>query len=1048
MEVLFDSDCTPLSSWVDFMLQEFRNGNTNVPLHSIVSVMASACGVSDVEVKPEDVSAAVDIAAVLENLYASAKDSSDYLLVNKNPQYKRFPQRFADMWRFLVTSAFNSGILFHDAFLPAIAQWMTAMSESKSRPFRHTATVGVLSIIESLNQMSSNVKSRLSFSREAAELAELQRSAEQVQEWRDHLFSQTVHQRLRDVAPQIRLACVQQLSSWTLHFPDVFMENKYLRYFGMPLHDQVASLRAAALDMLLQGLGKLDGAYDRMKLFIEYFIKRIVEMSSDVDAKCVELSLRLMAMIVRCCAEGHHEDILSSEMIDAALRSLFDERRGVRIAAGVLLNVFVHSRCAADGGDESENCKMAAELIAIFTDTLRTQYKEEMPEKYIVDALWGTVLPPAVLTETRVFIDMANSDTADEVVVGVGFLAATLQKARGTLLLGPVSKDERRASTKKLPPAKQQIIDDLTLTLSIRATEIAVHGMKRFPFDLKVQYSLAELIHSIDLTCFESADQRALSDMMKELKRITMSSLAFPEPHLDLLINVWHRLTEVDYPLRSEAAAYLQEMLQAVKQQLISAEKPKGKQKSEHLILAGRCYFITSLVPTSELLSLLETVFSWYTSTSITSEPLVTYFALSSIFHSTLFEVKPSMDDNAVLKETVGRVALQCLSVCEGWREASCPELRVALLTRWMDLVCLGLCEMSEELEKRFTSVFEDVLGEVNNGWKAANESQKEAAKASADPVSDFHALLHTSRSAVYQSEALGVRLARGAGRLLLLNRVKPSLAPTFLFVLSQSPSKHVSAYFKKLFYTLRERSGDSFALERDTVTEGYQRCVAVGATPLSVEAMVHVGTKLSLMHFTLANDRYYSACISMVQFGIDFASSVDPLMLLPILPYCSKLKQAEALHLVRHVLPSHEIFKAAANPHVCQFITALCRVAKIADPVTPVDAPQRKRRRELDGRQPSEGEVGDQALEEIVETLANSYSNRAAAVVPRVVTDDGWHVRRGETIPGSQNDESETATSLRRPIVNLPSTQESIATITGSEDGTEEEFISPSDYH
>lgn len=54
--------------------------------------------------------------------------------------------------------------------------------------------------------------------------------------------------------------------------------------------------------MILHSLARITDAYDKMHAFLRYFINRLVEMSADVDVRCAELAIRVIAMIVRADA--------------------------------------------------------------------------------------------------------------------------------------------------------------------------------------------------------------------------------------------------------------------------------------------------------------------------------------------------------------------------------------------------------------------------------------------------------------------------------------------------------------------------------------------------------------------------------------------------------------------------------------------------------------------------------------------------------------------------------------------------------------------------
>lgn len=49
-------------------------------------------------------------------------------------------------------------------------------------------------------------------------------------------------QRYRDVDPIIRERCVTELADWIAQYPEVFLDNAYLRYIGWSLSDKVADI--------------------------------------------------------------------------------------------------------------------------------------------------------------------------------------------------------------------------------------------------------------------------------------------------------------------------------------------------------------------------------------------------------------------------------------------------------------------------------------------------------------------------------------------------------------------------------------------------------------------------------------------------------------------------------------------------------------------------------------------------------------------------------------------------------------------------------------
>lgn len=1069
LEFLCDAKDEALIQTVDEVIKKYRNGEMRAAVYFTVNTITKSSGVLNVELKLDDVSESVDMSAVLENLYSCvSSESLGYLLVNKDTQYKHFGQRFSELWKYFIKTSFSSEILFQDRMLPSLALWLVAMSESKCRSFRHTATVAVLWVIQSLNELVENLKARLTFVRDANEMASVKLNIDKTVQWRDHLFSQTVHQRLRDIAPEIRFAATQQLKKWVFTFPEEFMEKQYLRYFSMSLHDKRPNLRAEGLDMIIQGLGRVEGAYDRMKLFLEYFIQRLVEMSSDVDAKCAELALRALAMIVKRAAERKHAsaEIVTSEMIDLALRALFDERQTVRTAAGVLLHVFVYTRCTNDNemGDDDdgrESMKIAGNLITSFAETLRQQYKEEMAEKYLVDALWNSGNPPPVLLETPIMIDYSTSRNPSEAKVGLGFFAAVLQKLQGNLHLGPAAKDERRAAAPKLSSNKKDKLLYLQKKLSVDAVHVLSQVLQTHGEDCTIMQSVAELSRAIDLSALTSSvNQSALSAVMMGLRVFcTSSTLRLEERLLQTLILAWHHFVHRDHPQRGEAEGHIHEIRNLVRKELNQKNKGSRAEKlREQEALAARCELLSSLQPLKELFSSAEVVFGCFLNVAESHSIEITKATIAVFLNEILWEVKVCCGESAGAEanEVLRDLSKKLVDICFTSPKEMNPLggkstddhilLYTQVFTTLCDVVSLKLHDFSDAQIEFLFNFFENTFDKVAVRYRGSHEAFKASHSVKVETVQEFHQLLHQARADSYKWDSIFLQLVESFGRLFLLKRLPSSLAPRFLFFWCRSTSKNVSNFFKTFFYSQRDASGDSFALERDTIRVAYDRSMAVGLTPLSIEEMAQLSGKLSSLHFGLAIDRYYTVCIAIVRNGIEFATSVDPLILHAIVPYCAKLKPPEALHLLRHELPSREIFKAASHPCVRSFISALCRAAKVDDPrgnssssaLSSVGA-SAKRGRELYGGD-TRNDAEETALFDIVQSISPNFQNErekasASGVLRqslpkfetshRLVTEDGWHVRADtldtSSSPSPSESTQDTSFSQGAVMVNSP---------------------------
>lgn len=987
----------------DAVLTVYRSGDTAQALCAVLNVVAKASGVAEVELDANALVDGVEVRPLLEELYSRVpEDSEAYLLVNKDAKYRFFRRTFPEWCATLVHDAFASDILLDATFLPVLSQWLIAMSESKSRAFRHTATVALLAVVQALSGIAADLQSQLALLRAKKDIAAVQRRRDDVVEWRDHLFSQAVHQRLRDVAPDIRLAGFQALRGWILDFPDEFMTNKYLRYLGMPLHDKRPELRAEALDTILQALAHVPDAYSRMHLFLQYFMARLVELSGDVDVRCTELAIRVVAMVVRGdsdVAEG--SELLSNETIDRVLLTLFDERPTVRAAAGILLKVFIHCRTAGEES-EAEQVKVATELLCSFAATLRTQYGEAMPEKYLIDALWTPERPPVLLTAYEPMLAAAQSDKPLDAVVGLQLLAALLSKLQGTLTLGPLPKDDRRGGTtaglnKKVPlKAKEEatalqrrLSEDAALAL---CTILEVHRGSE-----DVLQAAALLCAALDMTTFTSQRHHtALSALLIELRKATLLSPCVLTETRECLVKAWHQLAFTDYPLRTEAQAHLQELLKNVVSHFTRATK-KREAGQEALAVWGRMHLVSSLVATEQhWTALFAALQGELTAPLPTSSPVALASTATLVMlmtetaaNSLLWQVKAVQDmgtgEAAALEELRQRmkdVVTATLQYQAGVEEAVSqtdnpdsvfsaeveqglvPVTEVFIVL--CDLLALPYYDLSQVQQELLVRVVRSLhaqaslkLSEAKLALKVRTQASRQlsAPPGNVSLIPESVAAVVGARRLCSRLEALQLRLVSSVARLFLFKRLDSSaLAAPFLVLWTQTPSKAVSDTFKSLFHTLRDRAGGSdgdsgFGLERDIVMAAYNSCAEDGATLASTERLYQTGLKLASLHF-VGSDRYYPCCPAMVRFGADFATSTDPLVLQAIAPYASKLRPVDALHVLRDQLSRSDVFAEATNPYVRTLVTALRKAAKLEEPsgsATGAGGNAGKRRRALD---------------------------------------------------------------------------------------------------
>jgi cohesin complex subunit SA-1/2 len=312
---------------------------------------------------------------------------SEYPLISKvkqNPPFRKTMTQFVEA---VIQNAHANGILYTDlALIENIQVWVTTMSSSSIRPFRHTSTVVSLSIVSELCDIATGVAESTATSlrqKEAeakkkgankARVAALQEKVDEGNTQKEaaestikDIFDTVFVHRYRDVDPKIRIDCIKALGQWIATLPEIFFEGQYLRYLGWVLSDTEAHTRSeviSQLHKLFKDADKVGG----LRHFTERFRPRLVEMASqDADASVRAATVGLLDTI-------REAGLLEPDDIETIGRLIFDSEPRVRKA---VLNFFVEivneqyeGKLEELGGEEAVEEVLGEESNEIF-DTPR-----------------------------------------------------------------------------------------------------------------------------------------------------------------------------------------------------------------------------------------------------------------------------------------------------------------------------------------------------------------------------------------------------------------------------------------------------------------------------------------------------------------------------------------------------------------------------------------------------------------------------------------------------------------------------------------------------
>ncbi|KAI5810915.1 hypothetical protein DFH27DRAFT_996 [Peziza echinospora] len=273
------------------------------------------------------------------------QQSPDYPIISKRPEFRGFRKRLSDFMQSLIAHITARELLYTDpALIENIQVWITAMSSSSLRPFRHTSTIISFHILTTLCDTASELRKANIIATRQVEAEDkkgkknqgrIQALEEKLKEGEERkeivegvikdIFDAVFVHRYRDIDPKIRADCVHDLATWILKLPDLFFDGTYLRYLGWVLSDTSALTRAEVIKSLSRIFKNKDNI-SGMRNFTERFRPRLVEMAT----RDAESSVR--AMTVELLDVVREVGFLEPSDVDTVGRLLFDSDARVRKA--------------------------------------------------------------------------------------------------------------------------------------------------------------------------------------------------------------------------------------------------------------------------------------------------------------------------------------------------------------------------------------------------------------------------------------------------------------------------------------------------------------------------------------------------------------------------------------------------------------------------------------------------------------------------------------------------------------------------------------------
>ncbi|XP_057351955.1 cohesin subunit SA-2-like [Manis pentadactyla] len=283
---------------------------------------------------------------ILTVMWPEKPENDFYPIVGPGPFWKRFRANFCEFTELLVRQMHCSA-LCDGQLVDTVICMLTGLTTSAVHSLRHTSSLAAMKLLTALASVNQgtcpaqrlyDIKrvSRLKRRREACgqllgQRQQPQHKPEAIDNIICSLFKRTFVPRYRDVSSDIRVICVAELGCWIRLYPDMFLDNNYLKYIGWMLYDKDASVRLKCITALKVLYEKRESAM-KLGLFFHRFKKRILSMTQDRQPEITSECMQLLGLI-----SEHYEGVFSNKEYIFLFQFVYAAYRPLATAAGQLV---------------------------------------------------------------------------------------------------------------------------------------------------------------------------------------------------------------------------------------------------------------------------------------------------------------------------------------------------------------------------------------------------------------------------------------------------------------------------------------------------------------------------------------------------------------------------------------------------------------------------------------------------------------------------------------------------------------------------------------
>ncbi|XP_024077377.1 cohesin subunit SA-3-like, partial [Terrapene carolina triunguis] len=214
---------------------------------------------------------------------------------------------------------------------------------------------------------------------------ELLEQQEEIENMMNAIFKGVFVHRYRDLVPEIRAICIEEMGNWMQSYSASFLTDSYLKYIGWTLHDKQREVRLKCLKAL-QGLYRSREMAARMELFTSRFKGRMVSMVLDKEPDVGVEAVKLLTLILQ-----NMEEMLTDEDCEAVYPVVYASNRALAAAAGEFLykkQFDLDWEAGKEKGRRGGSRDFFRLLLAFFIESELHEHAV-----YLVDSLWDCAAP-------------------------------------------------------------------------------------------------------------------------------------------------------------------------------------------------------------------------------------------------------------------------------------------------------------------------------------------------------------------------------------------------------------------------------------------------------------------------------------------------------------------------------------------------------------------------------------------------------------------------------------------------------------------------------